>query len=89
MNGSEIKRYRSFNVTVGVIGFKINIGCAELYVNKEQLIDLLIRYMNDPDKCEKEILEKDIRKEVTTTGPLGLGPIGVNPAPSLRGTRII
>jgi len=54
--------YRGFNVVPGIHGFKVVIGCSELYFGSaEALHRALTRYLDDPQGTEKRFMEDDIR----------------------------
>ncbi len=58
----ERKRYREFTVTPGLTGFKVRIGCSELYFsNTSALIAEIHNYLNDPQKTERKFQNENIR----------------------------
>jgi hypothetical protein len=62
-------RYREFTVTPGMYGFKVKIGCSELYFSTpEQLSNAIAIYLKTPDVSENFFRDHDHR----------LNPIPVN-----------
>jgi hypothetical protein len=60
----EVKRdrYREFTVTPGLRGFKVKIGCSEVYFGDAMALCASISaYLHDPRGVEKEYQSKDIR----------------------------
>lgn len=56
-------RYKEFTVTPGMRGFKVKIGCAELYFGDTQtLLEAIRLYLQDPIKSVRHFTDKDIRE---------------------------
>lgn len=56
------KRYREFTVTPGMNGFKVKIGCSELYFSTAQeLANAITAYLNDPQGTEQFYQQADQR----------------------------
>lgn len=69
----EGKRYREFTVTPGITGFKVKIGCSEVYFSEASGLSLAITsYLSNPQAAEKEFLGRDMRFNgaIPTAGPL-------------------
>jgi hypothetical protein len=61
-NEVERPRYREFTVTPGLCGFKVKIGCSELYFEDVvQLGQHIANYLENPQKTERKFQEGDIR----------------------------
>jgi hypothetical protein len=57
------KRYREFIVTPGLCGFKVKIGCSEVYfATAQQLGGAITDYLLDPDTTERKFQNGDIRR---------------------------
>ena len=57
-----MKKYREFTVTPGMAGFKVKIGCSEVYFGDAKSLDLAISaYLKDPEAMEKKMTAGDIR----------------------------
>jgi hypothetical protein len=51
-------KYREFRVTPGLVGFKVIVGCSELYfTDAKKMGKEIMRYLNNPDKVEKEYVK--------------------------------
>jgi hypothetical protein len=85
------KKYRDILITPGMVGFKVKIGCAELYyANPKTLLKDLVRYLREPDITTREFLSKDQRLIAdapqapeyfgTTSIPLTGGPLSIPPS---------
>ena len=81
----EKKMYREFTVTPGIAGFKVKIGCSEVYFGgTESLGRAILVYLNDPQGVEKEFINADQRigavpqvgAPATGYTPYTIGPIG-------------
>ena len=57
-----MKKYREFTVTPGMAGFKVQIGCSEVYFGDAKALDLAISaYLKDPEATEKKMTDGDMR----------------------------
>lgn len=66
----ERKKYREFTVTPGVTGFKVKIGCSEVYFSDARVLAAAINdYLSDPQRTEQDFLRTDIRLAVTPPSP--------------------
>jgi hypothetical protein len=60
----ERMRYRSFTVIPGLHGFKVKIGCSEVYFSTAQDVQREINnYFNDPNGTSRKFQREDIRFE--------------------------
>lgn len=58
-------KYREFAVVPGVVGFKVVMGCKELYFGDvTALKDAIDKYLDDPDATQEEFLAKDQRSGI-------------------------
>jgi hypothetical protein len=58
----ERKRYREFTVTPGLRGFKVKIGCSEVYfADAIFTADAITDYLTNPQGTERKFLTMDIR----------------------------
>ena len=66
-----MKKYREFTVTPGMAGFKVKIGCSEVYFGDAKALDLAISaYLKDPEAMEKKMTAGDIRNNPSPAGPV-------------------
>ena len=69
----EPKKYRDFDVQVGMAGFRVVIGCAELYFSTaKELEKAITRYLRDPVGEEMDYNAKShryLRSQDTTYMP--------------------
>jgi hypothetical protein len=71
----EIPQFREITITPGVSGFKVKIGCSEVYFSGwNDLLCELTKYYKNPHKTEEYYLLCDHRKKDTQWGT---GAIGV------------
>ena len=64
------RRYREFTVTPGMCGFKVRIGCCELYFDDAGALAAEITdYLDDPQQVERKFLENDARRVNEVPGP--------------------
>lgn len=58
----KVPRYREFTVTPGVCGFKVKIGCSELYFSDIRVLsDAITEYLLNPQRTEELYLSRDKR----------------------------
>lgn len=75
------KRYREFKVTPGLRGFKVVIGCCEVYFDSVQELGQAINsYLYDPQGTEEKMLANDQRYGMS--GAAGM-PQPVVPGPTI------
>ena len=57
-----MNKYREFKVVPGIQGFKVVIGCSEVYFGDEKDLAISLNaYLSNPEEMEKKMLSKDIR----------------------------
>ena len=82
-------KYRKFTVEPGLNGFKVKIGCAEVYFsNKEDLLKGISDYLFDPIKTENIMLSGDMRCGSILIEGCGIEAQPERSAPALRETAI-
>jgi hypothetical protein len=73
-----MSKFRPFEVTPGVSGFKVRVGCSELYFSTpHELKKAISLYLTNPVAVEEAYLKKDIRYSGPTVQmePAGLAEI--------------
>jgi hypothetical protein len=56
------KRYRDLKIVPGIRGFKVSVGCTELYfTNYQELLEALRGYFEEPVVQEQRYLDHDLR----------------------------
>jgi len=81
----EKKMYREFTVTPGIAGFKVKIGCSEVYFGgTESLGRAIVVYLNDPQGVEKEFINADQRIGMVPQPVQNFAPMDLNTGGSSR-----
>lgn len=74
------KRYRGFEVKVCLNGFIIIVGCQTLVAQSPaMLVDMVAKYMDDPEGYEKELRSKGFRFIENIPQPATSGTFAINP----------
>jgi hypothetical protein len=90
-NMTESKKYRTITIVPGLKGFKVMVGCVEIYLTTyHELLEHLKEYFQDPPCKEKEMLEKDQRQEggMRRVRPIPGRPFAAATAPDITSTGI-
>ena len=76
----ERSLYREFTVTPGMVGFKIRIGCSELYFgDASSCLEAISGYMKTPQATERRYQRDDQRLGGNLEAPIAVNEPGMEP----------